>query len=138
MNDKTIILKYIELKEVIEKTVSYAKGRGFPVSIESTNNIKKYYIFNKKPESAAVISSVEMFIGLSIIPERLCLELMFKKIGDSVEVKIGYEILMRQFDIVNTKPKNRDIKRGEVFQDSFLQYITNLENMKKSENTKQF
>jgi len=130
MNLKKITLRKPGLDEIIEKIETYAIRRGFHFRSKSEENVNTYYIIDKKPESAAIISSLELLVGLSRLPERLRLTLIFEEKKDAVEVKIGYEVIMRQFDIVNTRASKRDLRRGEIFQDSFNQYILTLENKK--------
>lgn len=126
MNYETVTLTRTGSDEVVEKVRDYSERRGFqfrPIPEEQN----AYHILNKKPESSAILSSVELLVGISQLPERLRLKMLVEEKDGGVEVKLGYEVIMRQFEIVNNRPSKRDEVRGAILLDGFLEYFKTLE-----------
>lgn len=127
MLNKTIKIDLAKKEILLDTIREFAEKRDY-VLREKKINESKYLlvIYDRKPESSFLISSLEMFAGSSLLPDRVRLESTITEIEDQLGVAILGEVMMKGSNYVNRRPSKRDALRCEDFFEAFIQKISSI------------
>ncbi len=81
-------------------------------------------VYDRKPESSFLVSSLEMFGGSSLLPDRVRLESTIVELDDQLSVSVLGEVMMKGSNYVNKRPSKRDALRCEDIFEAFIQKIS--------------
>ena len=126
MLNKTIKLD-LGKKEILLDTIrEFAENRGYVLREKVDEPILLLVIYDRKPESSFLISSLEMFAGNSLLPDRVRLESTITELEDQLEVSILGEVMMKGYNYVNRRPSKRNALRCEDIFEAVIQKISSI------------
>ena len=120
MLNKTIKLD-LEKKEILLDNIrDFAEKRGYVLREKVDEPRHLLVVYDRKPESSFLISSLEMFTGNSLLPDRVRLASTITEIEGQFEVAVLGEVMMKGSNYVNRRPSKRDTLRCEDIFEAFI------------------
>lgn len=128
---------------MISKQISFKKEKYYNIldTIRNFSNIRDYilneskygskYIFtiyDRKYESGMFINMAETFLGNYILPERIMLTVKVFQTDKKINVDIRGDVVMRNWNLINDRPKRRDFIRCANILEDFVKQLNSLKN----------
>lgn len=128
---------------MISKQISFKKEKYYNIldTIRNFSNIRDYilneskygskYIFtiyDRKYESGMFINMAETFLGNYILPERIMLTVKVFQTDKNIDVDIRGDVVMRNWNLINDRPKRRDFIRCANILEDFVKQLNSLKN----------
>lgn len=126
MLNKTIKIDLAKKEILLDTIREFAEKRDYVLREKVDESKYLLVIYDRKPESSFLISSLEMFAGSSLLPDRVRLESTITEIEDQLGVAILGEVMMKGSNYVNRRPSKRDALRCEDFFEAFIQKISSI------------
>lgn len=126
MLNKTIKIDLAKKEILLDTIREFAEKRDYVLREKVDGPKHLLVVYDRKPESSFLISSLEMFAGSSLLPDRVRLESTITEIEDQLGVAILGEVMMKGSNYVNRRPSKRDALRCEDFFEAFIQKISSI------------
>ncbi len=124
MLNKTIKLDLAKKEILLDTIREYAENRAYVVRENVDGPKHLMVVYDRKPESSFLVSSLEMFGGSSLLPDRVRLESTIVELDDQLSVSVLGEVMMKGSNYVNKRPRKRDALRCEDIFEAFIQKIS--------------
>lgn len=121
-------IEHNKYDDFLDITRGYAKKRGFTFREEFEDSIYTFAIYDRDIRSAYLFDTVEMFVGSSLIPERIRIKGRIIKKPQAIEVNLRGDVMMNMYNYVNDRPKRRDVLRCEDLFNDFINEINSVKN----------
>ena len=126
MFNKTIDLDLAKKKILLDTIREFAENRDYEVREEVNGPKHQLVVYDRKPESSFLVSSLEMFAGSSLLPDRVRLESKITELEDKLGVSVLGEVMMKGSNYVNRRPSKRDTLRCKDIFEAFFQKISSI------------
>lgn len=128
---------------MISKQISFKKEKYYNIldTIRNFSNIRDYIlneskygskytftIYDRKYESGMFINMAETFLGNYILPERIMLTVKVFQTDKKINVDIRGDVVMRNWNLINDRPKRRDFIRCANILEDFVKQLNSLKN----------
>jgi hypothetical protein len=121
MISKTLLIDQ-EKEEVLKDAIrEFAERTGYILTEEVEDSGHIFTIYNRKKDSGMFMSTLQIFVGSSFMPERIRIMCSIKPKENTLEVAVRGDVMMNEFNYVNDRPKRRDKLRCE----DLFEFFTN-------------
>jgi hypothetical protein len=126
MISKNITIEPEKQEKLLQTIREYAKNRNYVLREEIEENKHIFAIYDRERDRATFTSTLQVFLGNSLIPERIRLKGSILKTNSSLEVNVRGDVMMNEFNYINDRPKRRDALRCETIFDNFINKINHI------------
>jgi hypothetical protein len=128
MISKQISFKKEKYYNILETIRNLSKIKGYILNESKYGSKYIFTIYDRKYESGMFINMAETFLGNYILPERIMLTVKVFQTDKKINVDIRGDVVMRNWNLINDKPKRRDFIRCVTILEDFVKQLNNLKN----------
>lgn len=125
---KQISFKKEKYYNILDTIRNFSKIRGYILSESKYGSKYIFTIYDRKYESGMFINMAETFLGNYILPERIMLTVKVFQTDKKINVDIRGDVVMRNWNLINDRPKRRDFIRCANILEDFVKQLNSLKN----------
>jgi len=126
MINQEIIIKKNKLDQLLNILRKFAKKRKYILFENIENSTFTFIIYDKKVEHGGLIDFMDLFIGRSLISQRIRININIIELHDDIKILIRGDVMIPGLDVVDNKPKKRDIIKCEILFKDIIEEVINL------------
>lgn len=126
MISKTITMEPEKLKILLDTIRGFAERRDHILREEVKGPKHTFAIYDRDVQSGILFNSLEMFVGNSLIPERIRLKGTIFRTRTGLEVTVRGDVIMNEYNTVNDRSRRRDALRCKALFEVFIDKITSI------------
>jgi len=126
MIGQEIIIKKNKLDQLLNILRKFAKKRKYILFENIENSTYTFTIYDKNVEHGGLIDFMDLFIGRSLILQRIRININIIELHDDIKILIRGDVMIPGLDVVDNKPKKRDIIKCEILFKDIIEEVINL------------
>ena len=116
--------------QLLDTIRNFVKNRGFVLRENINHSMHVFTIYDKEVKSGVFVDMSNMFFFCHLIPQRIRLLIKTIEKEKYIEISLKGDIMMLEWDIIDDRPRKRDVIRCELSFNELVKQINNFTYMK--------